>query len=678
MDARSDIFSFGAVLYEMVTGARAFRGDSRMSTLAAVLHKEPAPMGADIPRELERIIRRCLRKDPARRFQHMADLKVELEEVKVESDSEMPAAAPGRARRRRRWLLAATAVAVPLLVVAAWFSLTRSTPLPPPSVVPLTSYPGRELSPSFSPDGNQVAFAWNGEKQDNLDIYVKLVGTGTPLRLTTDPAPETDPAWSPDGRQIAFVRQQGDQASIHLISPLGGSERKLTSFRPVDLPSFGTVSSISWSADGKWLALAEREPQATNGIFLIPVERGERRRLTSNSTAFDHSPDFSHDGRFLAYASCTGTFSCDVHVVELGPDLLPRGQPRRLTHQDSSMSGIAWAADGRSLVYAASRDAGLNLYLWRAPISGTPKPERLELAGPQPRHPAIPRVGHRLAYVQGGPDTDIWRWDIGTPAKNFISSTLLDANPQFSPDGERIAFSSSRSGVHEVWVCGRDGLNPVQLTNGPGRHQGVPRWSPDGRWIAFDSQGEDGHWDVCVIDAAGGQPRRITSSPSDEQMPSFSRDGKWIYFCSNRGGKDEIWRIPAAGGEGVQVTDKGGLVAFESWDGKTLYYTKSPEQASVPLFARSLAGGLERQILDSVVARAFFPVEDGIYHITRADRDGAYPLQFFDLATGRSRALTRIEGRLWWGLTVSPDRKTFLFTVSKPLNYDLMLVENFR
>jgi Tol biopolymer transport system component len=331
------------------------------------------------------------------------------------------------------------------------------------------------------------------------------------------------------------------------------------------------------------------------------------------------------------------------------------------------------------LVDRSDEKFGLNLYLWRAPISGTPKPERLELAGPQPRHPAIPRVGHRLAYVQGGPDTDIWRWDVGTPAKNFISSTLFDATPQFSPDGERIAFSSSRSGVHEVWVCGRDGSNPVQLTNGPGRHQGGPRWSPDGRWIAFGSQGEDGHSDVYVIDAAGGQPRRITPYPSDEDVPSFSRDGKWIYFSSNRGGKDEIWRIPAAGGESVQVTDKGGSVAFESWDGKTLYYTKSSGLAPVPLFARSPADGPERQILDSVVPRAFFvPVEDGIYHIARADRDGAYPLQFFDLATGRSRVLTRIEGRLWWGLTVSPDRKTFLFSVVKPLNYDLMLVENFR
>ena len=681
VDARSDIFSFGAVLYEMLTGRQAFRRDSPALTLAAVLYLEPPSLPAGTPSELERVVARCLRKDPARRLQTMADLRVALEELKEESDSGKltPAALKPTRRRRLRWLLATAAVAVPLLAVAAWFSLTRSPPLPPPSVVPLTSYAGVEVFPSFSPDGSQVAFAWNGEKQDNYDIYVKLVGSGTPLRLTTDPALETGPAWSPDGRQIAFVRRQGDQASVYLISPLGGPERKVTSFRP---PADSYLPSISWSRDGKWLALAELEPRGTNGIFLIPVERGERRRLTSNSTAFDHAPAFSPDGRFLAYASCTGASSCDVHLVELGPDLLPRGQPRRLTHQDSYMSGVAWTADGRSVLCGASLDAGVTRYLWRAPISGTGEPERLALAGPQAQHPATARVGNRLAYVQGGLDPDIWKWEAGAAAKNFISSTLPDLNPQFSPDGTRIAFGSSRSGVTEIWVCGRDGANPTQLTNALGRCQPTPRWSPDSRSITFDSLGEDGRWDIYVIDAAGGQPRRITSHESTETIPSFSRDGKWIYFHSKRGGNNEIWRIPAAGGESMQVTDRGGYVAFESWDGKTLYYTKSAgvnvDLGPGPLFARSLAGGPERQVLDSVAARAFFPVEDGIYYIAKADKDGAWPLQFFDLATGKSRVLTRIEGQLWWGLTVSPDRKTFLFSVSKPLNFDLMLIENFR
>jgi Tol biopolymer transport system component len=676
VDARSDIFSFGTLLYEMVTGRRAFHGDTKISTLAAIINQEPASLGSEVPRDLEKIITRCLRKDLARRFQHMADLKVELEEAKAESESGMLAVeAPARARRRRQWLLAAGA-AVPLLAVGAWFLLRQeSTPVPPPSVVPLTSYTGSELNPSFSPDGNQVAFCWDGEKQDNFDIYVKLVGSGAPLRLTTDPAPDVNPVWSPDGRQIAFVRQQGNQASVYLISPLGGPEHKLADCRPARPPSGS--APISWSPDGKWLAVAELDPQGKNGIFLVPVERGEKRRLTSNSTALDYCPAFLPDGRFLAYASGSDEYSCNVNLLELGPDLLPKGQARRLTHQGVYLNGIAWTADGRSLVYGATRELGVTTYLWRLPVSGAAEPERLELAGPQARHPAISRVGKRLAYTQGGLDTDIWKFEAGAPTKNFISSTLRDYNPQFSPDGKRIAFSSNRSGTHEIWVSNRDGSNPVQFTDGLARYQGTPRWSPDSRWIAFDSQGEDEHWDIYVIDAAGGQPRRFTPYPSDEAVPSWSRDGKWVYFASNRSGRHEIWRIPAAGGESVQVTDNGGYVAFESWDGKTLYYTKDTG-AGGPLFAKSLAGGPERQILDSVVSRAFVVVEDGIYHIARTDKEGAYPLQFFDFATGKSRVLTTIEGQREPGLAVSPDRKTVLFSVSKPINYDLMLIENFR
>jgi hypothetical protein len=167
------------------------------------------------------------------------------------------------------------------------------------------------------------------------------------------------------------------------------------------------------------------------------------------------------------------------------------------------------------------------------------------------------------------------------------------------------------------------------------------------------------------------------TSTSDESKPSFSRDGKWIYFRSGLGGNNEIWRLPVAGGESVRITDKGGYTAYESWDGRILYYTKYPGTPS-PLFARPVAGGTERQVLDSVEQRAFFPVEEGIYHIARAGEDGAYALRFFDFATQKSRLLARIEGQLGLGLSISPDRKTVLFCVGKPINFDLMLIENFR
>jgi Tol biopolymer transport system component len=372
-----------------------------------------------------------------------------------------------------------------------------------------------------------------------------------------------------------------------------------------------------------------------------------------------------------------------VHLVELSSDFSARGQPQRLTHQGVYMAGIAWIPDGRSVVYGDAWDPATP-HLWRVGVSGTAKPERLDLAGVQSLHPATSWARNRLAYAHGGPDQDIWRFQAGAPARNFISSTLPDASPQFSPDGAKIAFISHRAGLGEIWVSNQDGSNPVQLTDRLGRYQGTPQWSPDGRWIAFDSLGEDGHWDIYVIDSGGGQPRRFTPFPSDESVPSWSRDGKWIYFRSNRTGSNEIWTMPWApsgqGGEARQVTDNGGYVAFESWDGKMLLYTKGVNHS--PLFGKSLTGGSERQILEWVVNRAFFPVEGGIYHIARAGKDGTCPLQLFEFATGRSRVLTRIESPLYLGsalgLTVSPDRKTVLFTVNKSVNRDLMLIENFR
>ncbi len=272
VDARSDIFSFGSVLYEMTTGQRAFQGDSKMSTLAAILNKDPKPvkeLSEAIPYDLEKIVSRCLRKAPERRWQTMADLKVALEELKEESDSGKlaPVAVPKRTRR-----LGVLAVGLITLFVAAglgiWFSRpTSSPPLRPPMVaVPLTSYPGEERQPTFSPDGNQVAFSWNEDKQDNFDIYVKLIGSGTQLRLTTAPQADSSPAWSPDGRSIAFIREgTGGKLSVYLVSPLGPPERKVG--------EIAEVGRLTWTPDGKSLVVTNRNSESEPlGLLLLSVE----------------------------------------------------------------------------------------------------------------------------------------------------------------------------------------------------------------------------------------------------------------------------------------------------------------------------------------------------------------------------------------------------------------------
>jgi Tol biopolymer transport system component len=668
-DARSDVFSFGSVLYQMVTGRRAFEKDSHISTLAAVVQEEPRPLPSSVPRDLERTIARCLRKDPERRFQHMDDVRVALLELKEESESgRLPEVATAPARQRA-WRRAGAAVLVlALLGTGLWLMIRRTTSLPQPSVVPVTTYPGSQIYPSFSPDGKQVAFSWDGEKGDKFSIYVKLLGETNALRLTTSPTSDLYAAWSPDGKRIAFFRT-GSDGGIYTVSALGGAERKLT--------GLATSRQMSWSPDGKWLAMSSNT-QEDRGIFLLPVEGGEPRRISNpKPPAWNHSPAFSPDGHRLAYAGCTAQYSCDLYVQELGSGYSPQGSPRQITRQRVSIFGLTWSRDGGSLIYSASHVGAILPYLWRTGIDGGQPPQRLEIAGPMAYSPSTSPTASRLVFYRLLRDYNIWRYHMNGGMEPFIVSSLGEANPRFSPDGTRIAFQSTRSGeADEVWVVQADGTKPVQMTNRLGREQGSPSWSPDGRWIAFDSQGQDGHWGVYVMDAAGSAPRRITFGPSNESMPFWSRDGKWLYFRSDRTGRQEIWRVPFAGGPREQVTRNGGFTAYESVDGQTLFYTKGGT-ASGPLFARLLSGGAERQVLPSIYSRSFFPVAEGIYYIGPWSGE-YYPLEFFQFSRNSSRLLAKIGGNVFLGLSVSPDQKTILFSRSVSNDAHLMMIENFQ
>src|SRR5262249_11215864 len=228
---------------------------------------------------------RCLRKHRERRFQNMADLKVALQELKEESDSGvLGTAAPTLKTPRTMTVLLPIFLAVVVLTVLGWFWFSRSRSTPeevPLKAVPLTSYPGSELYPSFSPDGSQVAFSWNGEKQDNFDIYVKVIGTEPPLPLTTNPAKDYSPAWSPDGRWIAFCRDlPGAKVAVILISPIGGTEQKLTETNSPD--TYGSPGSLlAWFPDSRSLVIIDRDKSSGDSLFWYSVETREKHRLTS-------------------------------------------------------------------------------------------------------------------------------------------------------------------------------------------------------------------------------------------------------------------------------------------------------------------------------------------------------------------------------------------------------------
>jgi Tol biopolymer transport system component len=670
LDARSDIFSFGVVLYEMLTGHRPFGGDSQVSTMAALMNQEPKPVRQlveGLPPEVDRLVSRCLRKDPARRIQTVGDLAVALRDLKEESDSgTLAPAVPAKPARKLGWVLGVAAVVV--AVAGTWLA-THRTSDPPQTVSTVTNYAGSELQPAFSPDGKQVAFSWDGEKGGNFDIYVKLIGETGALRLTTDPATDSFPSWSPDGRRIIF-RRFGQLGGVYTVSALGGGEQKLTSV-PGNAP-------VSWSPDGKWLALYTGEHSSErSGMLILPVERGLPRDITTpEPPAYGSRPAFSNSGRELAYVRCQATFSCDVYIQQLNPDATPDGEPRRITRQATSFGYLAWSSDDSWLVYSAGLPTYNDQYLWQIESRGNNPPRRIDIAGTRVSSPALDGPGNRVVYSQNLQDLDLWRFREGGAAEAIVVSTAMETHPQFSPDGKKIAFQSDRSGMSEIWLANTDGSHASQLTSRIGVLQGTPRWSPNGRQIAFDSRGEDGGWDVYVIETGGGQPRRLTADPSDEYVPSWSRDGRWIYFCSTRTGRAEIWRSPPSGGPQEKVSIDGGNAAFESMDGRSVYYTRS-SQFDTALIVRSLSGGPETELLP-FASRAFQPTAAGIYFVGRSAENPRRFLRFFDFATRTVRVLETVQQPQPSCLAVAPDGKTILFVSSHGTGSDLRMIQNFK
>jgi eukaryotic-like serine/threonine-protein kinase len=740
-DHRSDIFSFGAMLYEMLSGRQPFAGSSATSVMASVLRDEPQPL-VTIPFELVKLVGRCMRKDPSRRFQHMGDIRILLEDFVQELIPPKPpapqavTAAPQR-HGRPVWANAAIAIAVMLFASFAIWKFRPAAPAhvtagapevagtpasgsatsppadlpashtpgtPPDSagaqptddkplresgappnyggalhVVPLTTYPGMVRDPSFSPDGKQVAFAWNGADRPNSSIYVRVVDSAAPpLRLTTGNANDVAATWSPHGTAVAFRRTSG-APGIYMVPPLGGVEKKIADATPLGQE---TLAQMSWTPDGNWLAAPERSPSGATEIFLYPLHEGEKHQLTRNSSGIDQVPAISPNGRFLAFASCTYMYPCDVYVVPLDSKHFPlSGQATRITHQGSYIRGLSWERDGKHVVYAAGMETNMETQLWRVAVSPPGFPERIEVAGSQVRHPAVAPEGNHLAFTRFNRDADIWQYSIDGKPKPFISSTVFEFDPAFSPDGKRIAYCSRVSGLVEIWACDRDGSKPLQLTDQLGRGNSSPAWSPDGRTLAFDSQGSDGHTSIYVIPAAGGAPHRITPAGYDAYAPSWSRDGKWIYFGRTGEPILDIWRIPLSGGECVRVTDHGGFNASESFDGKQVYYTKeistSLDGYRTPVYVKSLSGGAEREVVRNVEWYGFSVAPDGIYYIGNSSGSG-YPLKFFDFAAADSRTLTMVPAVPFQRLTVSPDRQTFLFSTLRSLNWELALIQNYR
>jgi Tol biopolymer transport system component len=679
LDQRSDLFSLGVILFEMLSGKRAFTGGSTVEVMNAILKDDPGALPPSVPEPIASIVGHCLEKSAERRFQSALDLGYALRLVTTTHPQ-----AEGRRKHRRRPLVASVLAALILPAAGSvywWMRLgPNSEDLHP---VSLTPWPGFVSRPTFSPDGNRAAFEWNSEKEDMFHIYVTQIGSGArPVQLTNSAAQDFCPAWSPDDRYIAFLRVAGigrdpvrgiesvgeHAGTLMLSSPVGGSERKVA-----DFPA--GAECPSWTPYSSWLAAPIRDsPQAPYAIWLVSAGTGERRRLTNppSGQSGDQWPSFSPDRRALVFFREVTGHAYALYLLPLSRDFGPEGELREITKEHYGWgSGTSWTADGRAIVYSAGPFGTSGLF--RLLVSGHRAPTRVPYAFRNAFEPAISPSRQRLVYLHASTDEGLWRLDTHTGEhKALVVSSGISELPQYSPDGRKLAFQSSRSGEFGIWTCDADGSNCMQLTAFGNAIGGAPRWSPDSKLIAFDWRVTE-HAEIYVIQADGGGQRRLTNDSADDVTPSWSHDGQWIYFASDRTGRLEVWKIPAAGGNAMQVTHNGGGLPVESADGKYLYYVRFPVHgSSLALFRIPARGGPEVQFLPRVANFAFAVGAKAMYFMS----DGK-SIQRLDLSSGKLSTLAT-PAKAGYGLSVSPDEAYVVWSQVDHSASELMLVEGFR
>jgi eukaryotic-like serine/threonine-protein kinase len=581
-DARSDIFSLGSVLYEMLSACRAFSGDTYADLVSALLHQDPRPFPPEIKilPALERIIRRCLEKSPGERFQSALDLSFQLDSLISTVDSGSSPTLPLPASRSAIGRFVPRLVFAALIVAAAglsWWFRGRELSHSPASAIQfqrLTDFYGLEESPALSPDGKSVAFV--SDSSGSRQIWVRLLAGGVPLQLTRDPGDHFSPRWSPDSASLFYYTPPtagSHEAVVWEISALGGTARRLVE----------SLSEVDPSHDGKALSFFRLN---AGKIELVRTDRDAAHaqvlaQFPSKTSC--RQPRWSPDDSSIAFILAFDRWSDDLFYVSSSG-----GDPHRVTNDAALFSGFSWLPDGSGFVFSDSRGSTLlylpTLHLWRISRNGGDA-RQLSFGDESDTSPDVDSRG-RLVSSRRHINFDIWKFPVdASPAENVHRSIRIThqtsqvQTPSLSPDGRQLVYLSDTGGHGNLWVLDLASGQNRQITfeKDPNLVVGVPLWAPDGSHIAYARQifGQGtsmvAYWSV-----------RPDGSDNVEFIPraswlNWSPDGRWVYYvdlADASGIPNRIMKMSTSGSPPVEVRREIANGPAISPDGSTLYYAK--------------------------------------------------------------------------------------------------------
>ena len=573
-DHRADIFAFGCVLYEMLSGTRAFRRDTPVESMNAVLSEEPPELSAtnpNIPVALERVVRRCLEKQPDNRFQSAKDLGFALE-IATEGSQKRDrlGVAPARTSMRKLAFAGAALVAVFFAGVATHRLVTPAGFSTAPSIRYLT-YSGRDYSPAASADGKRICFSSdrNGTKQ----IWVKDLVTGYETRLTE--GPDDFPRFSRDDSMILFTRASGISRALYRVPALGmGAEPS----KVVSDALFG-----DWSPDGRRVAFVRWPEESGSEVYVSGIDGGAEKLLHRFSDQRCSSPRWSPDGKTIVVAINDSGRPQSLALLGAGT-----GQIRTLQvpHQYNLLSSAVWDAASQNLFYMQSESPSALVgqgTLFRQ-HAGSGQFQKLLRSAAHCRTVDLLPSGNVL-FDARSPRENLKELATGTGASKARSFTLgnsTDRQPTYSPDGEEVAFSSNRSGNLELWSISRKTGRERRLTDDPATDWD-PCFSPDGKRLVWSSS-RSGNLEIWIGNSDGTAPVQVTRDGFAAENPTMTRDGLWIVYGSAHPEKGGIWKIHPDG-TGATLLVKGGTVgnAEVSPDGRYAAYVENVRSALVSI-----------------------------------------------------------------------------------------------